>query len=81
MCTRPKLAHLGLREDRLMSGNAMRQARYIGDLLTFNFPDFEQVMYRRVDETDQPAGSGIRLRGILFVGSNQSLQQVPMTSR
>ena len=38
--------------------------RYIDDLLTLNFPEFEEVMYRRVDEVDPPPGSGIVLSGI-----------------
>ena len=45
--------------------------RYIDDLLTLNFPEFEQVMYRRVDEVDPPPGSGIVLSGIYPRGFRQ----------
>ena len=41
-------------------------------ILAPNFPEFEQVMYRRVDETDPPAGSGIILSGIYPRGFQQS---------
>ena len=47
-------------------------SRYIDDLLTLNFLEFEQVVYRRVDEIDAPPGSGIVLSGIYPRGFQQS---------
>ena len=47
-------------------------SRYIDDLLTLNFPEFEEVMYRGVDEADPPPGSGIVLSGIYPRGFRQS---------
>ena len=47
-------------------------SRYIDDLLTLNFPEFEKVMYHRVDEVDAPPGSGIVLSGIYPRGFQQS---------
>ena len=57
-------------ECRLIWG--MHEAsRHIDDLLTFNFPQFKQVMYRRMDETDPPLGSRIILSGIYPRGFHQ----------
>ena len=47
-------------------------SRYIDDLLTLNFPEFEEVMYRGVDEADPPPGSGIVLSGIYPRGFRNS---------
>ena len=47
-------------------------SRYIDDLLTLNLTEFEQAMYRRVDETDPPPGSGIVHSGIYPRGFQQS---------
>ena len=61
----------GSREYRLIRG-MHETSRYIDDLLTLNFPEFEEVMYRRVDEVDPPPGSGIVLSGIYPRGFRQS---------
>ena len=59
----PQARTPGSREYRLIRG-MHETSRYIDNLLTLNFPEFEQVMYRRVDEVDPPLGSGIVLSGI-----------------
>ena len=67
----PQARKPGSREYRLTRG-MHETSRYIDDLPTLNFPEFEQVMYRRVDEIDAPPGSGIVLSGIYPRGFRQS---------
>ena len=50
----------------------LETSRHIDDLLTLDFPEFEQVMYRQVDKTDPPPGSNIFLLGIYPRGFQQS---------
>jgi len=45
-------------------------SRYIDDLLTLNFPEFEQVMYRRVDEVDPPPVLALYFQVSTLVGSS-----------
>ena len=67
----PQARTPGSREYRLIRG-MHETSRYIDDLLTLNFPEFEEVMYRRVDEVDPPPGSGIVLSGIYPRGFRHS---------
>ena len=66
----PQARTPGSREYRLIRG-MHETTRYIDDLLTLNFPEFEQVMNRRVDEVDPAPGSGIVLSGIYPRGFQQ----------
>jgi len=59
----------GFREYRLIRG-MHETTRYIDDLLTLNFPEFEQVMYRRVDEVDPPPVLALYFQVSTLVGSS-----------
>ena len=67
----PQAQTPGSQEYQLIQG-MHETSRYIDDLLTLNFPEFDEVMHCRVDEVNPPPGSGIVLLGIYPCGFQHS---------